>query len=806
MRSLIPRRPPRRRFNLDLPAKGARLHGEITVSGWYVTPAGQPADFVQVRIGRRILACQAVERPDVVAAHPATVRGLRCGFLATFATRPGLKLLRIVAVHDGREHTLAARLVRFSPWRPVQPSAETLDSIKRRLKAESRSRLSEFLDSNARLAFAAPTSRPEISILIPVWNQAALTLDCLRSVRAAAAGLDCEVLVADNASTDESARLWTALDGVRVVRNRKNLGFLRAVNALAGEARGEHLLLLNNDATLAPDALRFALETLRRRPELGAVGARVILPDGRLQEAGNTILADGACAGWARGFSPDDPRAQDWKFTDYVSGVFLLTPRAVFARLGGFDEAFAPAYYEDVDYCVRLWKNGLRVAYDPRVVVFHHEYGSAASDDAAIRRMRKNRVIFQDRHHAWLADQPAATEAAAGIRRQAYEGHVLLIDDRVPAPAHGAGAPRMLEMLSHLVTRGRKVAFYPMISATASELAWISRRFDHAVQVLQGFEKSGLAAFLAANIARYDELWISRPHNMACLNAALKSLRPGTRPPRILYDAEAVYALRTLEKMRLDGRAANGGQERQMIAEEVALAGGADLIVTVSEAEARLFREFSLPGKNIRVLGHTAGAPDATTTGFSDRDGLFFIGRLADEDSPNVDSIRWFLREVFPLIVARLPTTCTLAGDCGAPSLSGLASPSVRFLGPVENPAGHLDRSRVFIAPTRFAAGIPLKVIGAAARGLPVVCTPILAAQLGWTHEREALVADTPAGFADACVRLHTDAALWEHLRRRSGEHYARNFSPEAFAAQADAILADIRQDGYPFAGPTDSR
>ena len=139
------------------------------------------------------------------------------------------------------------------------------------------------------------------------------------------------------------------------------------MNQAAREAHGKYLLVLNNDAQLQPGALRSALTTIGSSPDIGAVGGRIILLDGTLQEAGSIIWRDGSCLGYGRG---DDPFAPTYMFrrdVDYCSGAFLLTPRALWNQMGGFDEKYKPAYYEETDYCMRLWERGLRVVFDPDV-------------------------------------------------------------------------------------------------------------------------------------------------------------------------------------------------------------------------------------------------------------------------------------------------------------------------------------------------------------------------------------------------------------------------------------------------------
>jgi glycosyltransferase involved in cell wall biosynthesis len=98
----------------------------------------------------------------------------------------------------------------------------------------------------------------------------------------------------------------------------------------------------------------------------------------------------------------------------------------------------------------------------------------------------------------------------------------------------------------------------------------------------------------------------------------------------------------------------------------------------------------------------------------------------------------------------------------------------------------------VFIAPTRFAAGIPLKVLEAAANGVPAVVTPLLATQLAWTPGQELLTADDPQAFAEACARLFEDEALWTRIRRGALARVERDYAPEVCAARLGAVLERV--------------
>src|SRR5262249_48931853 len=149
---------------------------------------------------------------------------------------------------------------------------------------------------------------------------------------------------------------------------------------------------------------------------------------------------------------------------DYCSGAFLLTRRKTFFDSGGFDDAFKPAYYEDADYCLKLWKNGMRVVYDPNAAVIHYEFGSSVIRENAIQLQIANRKIFVSNHGPELSNQPdpkAANFLEARTHEQPIK-KVLFIDDRVPHPTIGSGFPRAHAILLALRRLNCFVTCYPM--------------------------------------------------------------------------------------------------------------------------------------------------------------------------------------------------------------------------------------------------------------------------------------------------------------------------------------------------------
>lgn len=285
---------------------------------------------------------------------------------------------------------------------PISSDQEALNpdlSRKDRWRAEAAGAFAAWLPHGLplRLPIAQPTTTPDISVVIVLFNQVGLTLETLVAL-SAQTGPSFETILVDNGSTDATPDLLARVQGAKILRNADNRGFLLAANQGAARARGRHILFLNSDAFVQPGALAAALARIDGDGSIGAVGGKIILTDDRLQEAGNWVDRNGAAQSYGRGDDPDAPAYSIPRDVDYCSGAFLLVRRPLWAMLGGFDPIFAPAYYEDTDLCLRVWRAGFRVVYEPLARVIHVEGGSAATEAEPIRLMEKNRSIFMDRH------------------------------------------------------------------------------------------------------------------------------------------------------------------------------------------------------------------------------------------------------------------------------------------------------------------------------------------------------------------------------------------------------------------------
>jgi GT2 family glycosyltransferase len=265
-----------------------------------------------------------------------------------------------------------------------------------------------------------------VSVLVVSWQSAAWIERCVRSIDPD----DAEIIVADNASTDGSpVRARAAAPRARVVELPRNLGFAGGVNAARRAARAPRLLLLNPDAAATPGAIARLAAALDGDPGLGAVAGRLVHADGTPQHGFNvrrlptlaSLAADllfidhlwpanpASARYYARDLDPDAPAD-----VEQPAAACLMIRAEVFDRLGGLDEAFWPAWWEDVDFCRRLRDAGLRIRYVPDAVFTHAGGTSVAAlgSTAFDRAFSVNRRRYVRKHHGALA---AAVVGALGF-------------------------------------------------------------------------------------------------------------------------------------------------------------------------------------------------------------------------------------------------------------------------------------------------------------------------------------------------------------------------------------------------------
>lgn len=628
---------------------------------------------------------------------------------------------------------------------------------------------------------------PRASILIPVYGQLAHTLACLRAIAAHPPAAACEVIVVDDASPDGTADALAAIAGLRLQRRATNGGFIAACNDGAALARGEVLVLLNNDTVPQPGWLDALLGTFDTHPDAGLVGAQLLYPDGRLQEAGGVVFSDGSAWNYGRFASPDDPRFGYLRDADYVSGAAIAIPTALFRALGGFDTRYAPAYYEDTDLAFAVRAAGRRVLYQPAARVLHDEGATSGTDTTSgpkAAQVRNRGVFAAHRADALHAHLPPGTEPAPALLHR-HQRQVLVIDALVPRIDQDSGSLRLANLMRLLVAEGAHVVF-------------MAANREHAGPHTAALQALGIECryapfdgpaprWLAEHGARFDTVIVSR-HYIA--HDFLPLLRAHAPQARLVFDSVDLHYLRERREAEIAGDAALLAAAERTRTQELDLVARADLTLVVSEVERALLA-VDAPGRPVEVLSnvHEVAGPGAR---FAARHDLVFVGGF--RHPPNVDAMRWFLQDAWPRVRARLPDVrLHVIGDAPDASIRAFdGRDGVAVHGHVPDIRPYMDGCRVALAPLRYGAGVKGKVNLSMAHGQPVVATPCAVEGMHLVDGVDVLVADGADAFADAVVRLHTDAALWQSIADAGLRSVQRHFSMDVARAVLRRALLGI--------------
>jgi glycosyltransferase involved in cell wall biosynthesis len=520
------------------------------------------------------------------------------------------------------------------------------------------------------------------------------------------------------------------------------------------------------------------------------VGGRIVLADGSLQEAGCITFSDGSTIGYGRG---QDPQASEFQFVrdvDFCSGAFMLVRADLWRSLDGFDSRYAPAYYEDTDFCLRVREAGYRVVYEPNAVMLHVEGGSALEGEPE-KLMRHNQDVFLQRHPDLLRRCSLPGQADLTVQRWARNpgSRILIVDDAVPYVVAGSGFVRARLLIQAL--SDQHVTLLPFHD-TESDWRTVYESVPETVEVILGSGQANFEDFLRTRHGVYNVLLVSRPPNMAFI-ADLHSKQPDLfHGMHIVYDSEAIFAEREIIAAELAGKTLTPSEQTNLLLDEMEHARPAERVLAVSQHDAAQFRQAGFT--DVRIAAHAQevrySSPDV-----DNRSGMLFVGAL-NPDTPNEDGLLWFVREVMPRLREGLPLGITLSivGECRSNKVAALASPDVHILGRINDLTPLYDKARLFVAPVRYAAGVPAKAIEAAGNGLPVVASEILARQLDWNNETEILSAGSSKEFAAAIIRLVREDTLWQCLRRRMLSRTAEQFAPEVFADEIRAAVTFPRQ------------
>ena len=647
------------------------------------------------------------------------------------------------------------------------------------------------------LQLTSAAHSPEISIIIPCFDQLSYTVTCLQSLAQHPPQTSYEVLVVDDASRHDDYGELSGISGLQLIRHSHNLGFIDSCNHAAGIARGKLLYFLNNDTVLLTGSIDALAHTFALYPKTGLVGSQLLYPNGFLQEAGGIVWRDGSAWNYGRMQPRNDPRFNYLRSVDYCSGASIMVPRQLFLELGGFDTHYKPAYYEDTDLALKLRQRSYQVLYQPASKVVHFEGVSHGTDESQglKQHQRLNRERFLKRWSAQLSShrpngQDPDLEKDRGVTRR-----VLLIDSCTPSPDRDAGSVCLLNLMLLLRHLGYQPSFIPDDNY-ANLPPYTQQCQALGIECLYAPYVTSVKEHLRRHGQRYDLIVLFRP-DLAHIH--WPTVRRFSPQARVLYYPHDLHYLRLEREAAVLRRKGLRRQAAAMQKRELNNSRHADATVVLSLSEQQQLRQL-LPDQCIEHLPLmlNTSCPPERSPSFGGHN-LVFVGNFSH--APNADAVQWFAGEILPRLLQRWPKTrFHVVGANPPPAIAQLASAQIVVHGFVEDLDGLLQTMQVAVVPLRFGAGMKGKVGSALRCGLPVVTTAIGSEGMPAVHGTHLLVADHAVAFAEAVSTLLGSAQQWQHLSEGGLAFAAAEWGPEASLQRLSAILERLGLDVDPAA------
>lgn len=253
----------------------------------------------------------------------------------------------------------------------------------------------------------------KLSIIIISHNTQSLTLQAIESLVRHTKGVKYEIIVVDNASTDDSVeKLTESIKSIKLIKNKTNFGFARANNQGLEEAKGEYVLFLNSDTKFTKNILKGMIDWMDEHKDVGVVTCKLLNKNGTLQPTGGHFPSLLSVVSWMtiqdfplvdsfiKPFHPKAGFYKKQKELDWATGAFLLSRRDLLKKVGGWDTDYF-MYTEDVDLCYRIKSLGKKVMFLPKWSIVHFGKASSSSANAIAREYEGVKLFYKKHYSAW---------------------------------------------------------------------------------------------------------------------------------------------------------------------------------------------------------------------------------------------------------------------------------------------------------------------------------------------------------------------------------------------------------------------
>ncbi len=632
---------------------------------------------------------------------------------------------------------------------------------------------------------------PKVSIVIPVYNEFEYTYGCIKSIIENVKNVSYEIIVGDDMSTDATKKIKKIVKNVKVNINTTDHGFLMNCNRAAKLAEGQYIIFLNNDTLVKEDWLESLVELIESDDTIGMVGSKLVYQEGILQEAGGIVFSDGSGWNYGRNQNPDMAEYNYVKDVDYISGASIMVRKSLWNQLGGFDEQFIPAYYEDTDLAFSIRKLGYRVVYQPKSVVIHFEGVSNGTDEngsglKAYQKINKEKFLEKWKDELKL-QSPSPEELFVARERGQNKKTVLFIDHYVPHFDQDAGSRSTFSYIKVFQHMGYNVKFigdnfYPHEPYT-------SALQQMGIEVLYGdWYYLNWQTWIEEHAKDIDVVFANRPH----ITMKYIDLLKEKTNAKIIYYGHDLHHIREMREYEITKNEELLDSAKYWKKIEYDIMEKADVIFYPSYVEINEIvknrPEFKDKARAIPVYMYEEPHKADVKLSTKEKKDLMFVGGFAHK--PNADAVCWFVENVFPQVLEKYPDIkLNVIGSKPTQEVLDLASENIIVHGFVsdEELENFYHNTRMSVVPLRYGAGMKGKVVEAMYYQIPLITTSIGAEGMP-EAERVMVICDEADEMAKNIIDLYENYDVLDEMSKKTVDYIQQYFSENA----AEKIVRSI--------------
>lgn len=651
----------------------------------------------------------------------------------------------------------------------------------------SRHSLDSYIESNKILKllihFAPKLSfkkydEPSISIIIPVYNNFISTINCLKSIHKYARNISFEIILIDDYSNDATLFIHKFINNIIIVRNKKNLGYIKSCNHGANISKGKFLYFMNNDTIAHKDWLHELIETFSYIKNAGVVGSKIVRLNGKLQEVGLAIYNDKIVSHIDP--NPNSNSNNYLKKVDYVSGCSLMTPKKLFQKIGGFDEIYAPAYCDDSDYCMAVTQEGYSVYVQPSSLITH--LGSCSYNTTSIDLMRRNNVLLRKKWANIFNNKVNYSRYRYPFSSKTRPITIIIIDYSYPKYDKNAGSKTIFNFIETFIKMGLNVKFCPY-EAIARIEPYYSLLCKMGVEII---EANSIYNFINKNIVDY--IVISRPY----IFKHFRYNKFKEQGIKVIYYGHDVHHLRMQRECEFNNNI-NKNDIEDMKLLEIYACKNATISLYPSNYECEYMQNLIPDAKFKQITPYMYSNYLPSHNSYSESNGIIFVG---SSHPPNLDGIKWFFQEIYPHLKIN-ELKIHLVGLGNYKYLKKIANNNNNIIIHPYLNQDDLDKLysnvRLSIAPLRYGAGIKGKVIDAIYHRTPVVTTKIGAE--GIPECNAIKIANTNESYIEAIMNIYSNEKIWNEITEDCVDLIKNNYSFNYAIKQFNSIITSTERE-----------